>query len=378
MTRLCALLAVLANLACQDVQTKPITFQVTDSTACQLACEEITLQCIHSARATLTPMGGSSIPGPCVTTPSPASPPTLCTPGKLFPGPMFDRVDEQVASFQIEGFRNGIGTPGCQPQDLVFSAGTPMAFDLAAAAASGRPVAMTATCTMNRCEQLLNLMGEVLSWPPTGQPPQVDMPHYDILFGYSSVTGNPDSSFVTLFSIQYNPITNAVSGKGVYTTEARSDAARCVGFLTTLIPAGSTVSTLRCLDKSRLSGSIQMLNAFFVTPSIAAKVVQQLRIDDGVLLGQVRHNATGAGGAVVSVQTLVDGMDASARLYYLDDSNNFVPAVGHATSSSGVFAISGLSGKNLLSVTAHYMGTDAALQTRLIIPRTAAVFEIDL
>jgi hypothetical protein len=380
-------LVLLLVAACHDVTTQPIRFQVDDAVdpSCPLhSCDQITLDCIHSVRATLTPAGGSAVVGPCVVATS--TPTTLCKPTLLFPSPLFSQLDEQAATLTVEGFGNGPGTPGCHPEDSVFIASTPMPFDLAQAAAQSAPVAMTARCTTTHlCTPVLNLTGHVLNWPPTldGAPPMIPgpgLPDYNIEFGYTLASG---LAFTRLLTANYNPIMNSLSGRGTYPTEVQSDAVRCVGYEVTLLPPGNTISTVRCVNKSRLTGTAQNLDAYFLAPTLAQKAVQQFNIDDGLLLGQVRHNAVSAGNAQVTVQTL-DGADASARLYYLTDSGIFVPAASATgTSSQGVFAVVGVrdettSGASLVTVSATYMGLGSPTQTRVIIPRTASVFEIDL
>jgi hypothetical protein len=387
-----ALAAFLGAAGCQDQRTVTITFRVSDlDSACRLrSCTEIPLGCINSARATLLPDGAAPIVGACVTTAhaAGANPPTLCEPTRLFPGPLFAALSDQRLGLRIEAFNNAAGTAGCGAQDLVFTAGTKSSFQLAAQAASGMPVDLAVSCNaQNPCAVVLNPTGRVLNWPPShdrdpdGDPPEVPPSStYYILFGYTLATASP-LSFHSLFTINYNPLLNEISGTGIYSNDARSEAAHCVGFQSTVIPTGSAVTTLTCLDKTRLTGTIQQVNAYVVDVKIATAIAQAqklgLDVNAGVLLGQVRHDQLAASGARVSV-TLEGGGDGGAQLFYLDDGNHFVPAASAAggTFSSGIFAVAG--GAGGVTVGASWQGRTAAPAIPVIVPGVATVVLLDL
>src|SRR5262249_14378456 len=89
-----AVALALALPACHQVETKQIFFRVTTvGGGCQiLDCNLVTLQCIGSVRAVLTPENGNPVMGQCTLSSGVAT--TLCEPTRLFSKPLFDQVSE--------------------------------------------------------------------------------------------------------------------------------------------------------------------------------------------------------------------------------------------------------------------------------------------
>src|SRR5262249_33127150 len=149
-----------------------------------------------------------------------------------------------------------------------------------------------------------------------------------------------------LFPVSYDSTDNTIAATGFYTTEAHSGFDLCIGYQTTFVPSGGTVSTQTCVDKGSLVGPVQSLDAFLVSPTIAEALGRAqpagLNVGLGVLLGQVRKNMTAQGGASVSVSDF-GGNDASARLYYLTSAGDFVKAgPSDVTAADGIFAVAGI------------------------------------
>src|SRR5262249_28310867 len=159
-----------ALCGCDDMETRPVRLHVTSVQSCRINdCSMMTLQCIGSARAVLTPEGGAPMEGAC--TVASGSQGTVCDPTPLFPQPPFDQVAAGRVKVSILGYKDAT----CQSP--AFEADSAV-FDLASAASSPAPVAMTASCTTSAqtiCEQVLNVQGNIVSWPPDAQrdPPQL-------------------------------------------------------------------------------------------------------------------------------------------------------------------------------------------------------------
>jgi hypothetical protein len=379
---LCAL-----AIGCKETVTKPVRFEVTSlAGTCKVnTCAEVTLQCINSVRATLLPLSGDPIFGPC--TEASHSNVTLCEPTKLFSSPLFDQLDNERVGLRVEGFSNTLGTPGCQARDLAFVAETNAPIDLAAASAANMPIGMNASCN-TACDPILNLVGEVLSWPPTParDPPPVGTPRYTIDFGYAFSDPLVPASLVwkSLFPVSYDATDNTVAATGFYTTEAHSAFDLCIGYQTTFLPSGGTVTTQTCVDKGILQGPVQSADAFLVSPTIAEALGRAqpigLNVGLGVLLGQVRKNMVGQAGATVSVSDF-GGNDAGARLYYYTSSGDFAQAgPSDVTAAEGIFAVAGIvaNGAGLVTVSASFQGRTSPALDRVILPHVATVFELDL
>src|SRR5205807_631666 len=147
-----------------------------------------------------------------------------------------------------------------------------------------QPVPMTATCNrMRMCVQLLKPQGHLLSWPPASQLPPAA--NFHIEFGYAEPG---DYKFEQLFACNYQPVSGQVSGGGPYLPVARDDS-RCVGYDTTIIPA-TLPTTVRCVDKQLLTGTLQSVDAYFASPELTMQAMNDgLPFSGGVLFGQVRR-----------------------------------------------------------------------------------------
>jgi len=319
---------------CHEVETKQVYFRVTRVSDCGelMDCSMMTLQCIRSAQAILTPENGNPVVGLCTTASGTAA--TLCDPTKIFPRPLFDQLNESRVSLTIRGFRDDNCTiPAFDADSAVF--------DVADAAAKQTPVAMSATCTnkVMLCDQFLNVQGNLVGWPPDAQrdPPVIpNVTNYQVTFGYALFAVDM-APYHTLFTMAYNPLPNlahSLTGMGVLPQDAFMS--KCIGFQSTAIPA-TGMTTLTCVDKTLLIGTVQPLDAYYLSTTISDALGNMK--DNGVLLGQAVRDGMGLALATVSAS---DSTGMTLSPFYYDSTNTrFVQGGGAKTDGSGVFAVIG-------------------------------------
>jgi hypothetical protein len=365
-------------MGCHEVEIRPVRFRVTTVTDCgQLAeCMVMTLQCIQSAQAILTPENGNPVVGLC--TPVSGTPTTLCDPTKIFPRPLFDQLSESRVSLTIRGFRDG----NCMMP--AFDAETPMPFDVADAAAKQTVVSMTATCSnkMMLCDQFLNVQGNLVGWPPDAQrdPPHImGVGNYQVSFGYVLFQADI-APYHNLFNMAYNPLPNlnqSLTGMGVVPQEVFTPNTECVGFQATSIPA-TGMTTLTCVDKSLLAGTVQRLDAYYLIPDYSdALGLSGITKDNGILLGQVVRGGSGLPNATVFASDST-GMNL-APFYYNTGVSRFLQGGGAHTDGSGVFAVQGTGTVGtIVSIQATAVEGSTSQTRHVILPRQATVVDMPL
>ena len=340
----------------------------------------MTLQCIGSVRAVLTPENGMPLMGQC-TAPSGAQT-TLCDPTRLFAQPLFDQIPPGRVSLTIVGYKDA----NCTSTMQLFESHTGV-FDVAAAANMSTPVSMTASCTASDgmlCDQVLNVQGNIVGWPPDMQrdPPNITGVNYQVGFGYV-VAGTADAptTFTKLFDVTYNPLPTAghsLTGIGTLPQNLRNTY--CIGYQATAIPAQG-ITTLTCFAASAFSGTVQPLDAYYVSLDVASAAMAKSQNGGGVLLGQVTRNGGGLGGAMVSASDN-GGQLTCGRLLYYDSTPPGQFVCMSATDASGVFAIlSDATGGSTvifgLQATSVAGSTPTAPQ-QMILPHQATIVDLKL
>jgi hypothetical protein len=370
-------------LGCHEVDTKTVLFKVTNPVSgCTVKdCNMMTLQCVGSVRAVLTPENGMPVMGQC-TTPSGAST-TLCDPTKLFAQPLFDQIPGGRVSLSIIGYKDA----NCTSTMQLFESHTGV-FDVAAVANMSTPVeSMTASCTASDgmlCNQVLNVQGNIVGWPPDMQrdPPNITGVNYQVGFGYV-VSGTPDAptTFTKLFDVTYNPLPTAghsLTGIGTLPQNLRNTY--CIGYQATAIPAQG-ITTLTCFAASAFSGTVQPLDAYYVSLDVASAAQAKSQNGGGVLLGQVTRSGIGLAGATVSASDNGGALTCGRLLYY--DSTRAQFACMSGTDASGVFAIlADPTGAPTvifeLQATSPVAGSTPTAPQQMILPHQATIVDLKL
>ena len=340
----------------------------------------MTLQCVGSVRAVLTPENGMAVMGQC-TTPSGNSA-TLCDPTKLFPQPLFDQIPGGRVSLKIIGYKDA----NCASQLFETHTGV---FDVATAASMSTPVTMMASCSASDgmlCDQVLNVQGNIVGWPPNMQrdPPNITGVNYQVGFGYVAPgSGDTQPVFRKLFDVTYNPLPTAGhSLTGIGTLPQSLGTTQCIGYQATAIPAQG-ITTLTCFDPALLVGTVQPLDAYYVSLNVAgaAQLVWGTN-GGGVLLGQVTKDGIGLQNAIVSGTDVATGPLSSSRLLYFDyNMQQFTNRT--ATDASGVFVVLADSNGGAaiirdLQAVAPGVGSTPTAPAQIILPRQATILDLKL
>jgi hypothetical protein len=379
-----AVALALTLLGCHEVDTRTVFFKVTNPVmGCKINdCAMMTLQCVGSVRAVLTPENGMAVMGQCMTPGATSA--TLCDPTRLFPQPLFDQIPGGRVSLKIIGYKDA----NCTDSMQLFETHTGV-FDVAAAANMSTPVTMSASCTAADgmlCDQVLNVQGNIVGWPPNMQrdPPNISGVNYQVGFGYVVPPAMADTppTFTKLFDVTYNPLPTAghsLTGVGVLPQDLKNPY--CIGYQATAIPAQG-ITTLTCFSRAQLTGTVQALDAYYLSPEVAgAAMAVWGNTGGGILLGQVTRNGIGLQGAIVSAADASGPLTSDRLLYYAMSSHSFSP--GNMTDGTGLFAIKadGTGAATVilgLQAASPVAGSTPTAPAQIILPRQATLIDLKL